>query len=160
MTIALSEYLRTTLQQGSEKMISLREELGLVQRYLDIEKIRLGSRLRVLMDIAEDAPGILLPPLLIQPLMENALRHGIGSLLEGGTISIKAEVRHPFLILEIENPFDASDTSTRSSGMGQQNVLQRLAVAYQNEAEMSISKTDGQYAVRLRIPCEHEMQTR
>ena len=158
MTIALSEYLRITLQQGSEKMIPLREELGLIQRYLDIEKIRLGSRLRVLMDIAEDATDVLLPPLLIQPLVENALRHGIGSLLEGGTIFIKAEVRHLFLVMEIDNPFDDAETPAHSSGMGQQNVRQRLAVAYQNEAEMTISQTDERYTVRLRIPCELSVQ--
>jgi len=90
MTIALSEYLRITLQQGSEKMIPLREELELIQRYLDIEKIRLGSRLRVLMDIAEDATGSFSSALNPAPCGECAASwHWLPA--RGRTISIKAK---------------------------------------------------------------------
>lgn len=152
MTVALSEYLRATLTQGSQDFVSLQDEGELVERYLSIEKIRLGNRLQVSIDISPATLQAQIPPLLLQPLVENSLRHGIASLIEGGMLTITAMMHNTDVIVEIKNPFDPSDRSARSRGMGQDNVRRRLAAAFPDLSHLSTAADERYYTVTLRFP--------
>src|SRR5687768_14975470 len=90
MCLLLAEFLRDTLRLGGSGQIPLGEELALAERYLAIEQVRLGDRLIVIRDATADAAACLVPPLLLQPLVENAVKHGVAQLVEGGTIRIAA----------------------------------------------------------------------
>src|ERR1700676_3380109 len=91
MCILLADFLRLTLGLGEKNIIPLAEELTLLHRFLAIEKVRFGSRLQITEDIAEDCQGLLIPPLLLQPLLENAVTHGIANLPEGGSVRLPAD---------------------------------------------------------------------
>ena len=94
MCLLLADFLRDTLRLASNRSISLGGEFALADRYLEIERVRLGSRLNVERKTDPEVAACLVPPLLLQPLVENAIVHGIGGLLDGGTIRIEARSRH------------------------------------------------------------------
>ncbi len=89
MCIRLSDFLRNTLGLGERESISWREELQLARTYLDVEQVRFGSRLRVEMNVDEACADCMVPPLVLQPLIENAVKHGIATLVDGGTIRVE-----------------------------------------------------------------------
>ena len=90
MCIHLSDFLRSTLSLGEKEMISFEEELALTQSYLKVEQIRFGSRLKVQQDVQPACGQCRVPPLLMQPLVENAIKHGIAGLVDGGVVSVEA----------------------------------------------------------------------
>ena len=101
MTNLLGDFLRTTLRSGSRASIPLREEIALARTYLEVERARFGERLSVRIDVVPEAFNASVPPLILQPLVENAVRHGISHLLEGGDVreddgSYVAEIELPF----------------------------------------------------------------
>src|SRR5947209_11844489 len=118
MCIRLSDFLRSTLSLGEKETISFAEELALIKTYLDVEKVRFGSRLRVEQNIEGDCQHCAVPPLVLQPLIENAIKHGIASLVNGGTIRLDARYDDGFLRLIIENEFDAETPAARKHGLG------------------------------------------
>ena len=107
MCLLLADFLRDTLRLGATERISLREELSIVQRYLAIEQVRLGSRLTIRCTASDEALATLIPPLILQPLVENAVLHGIARLLDGGTISIHGELQQSTLCVRVRNPVDS-----------------------------------------------------
>ncbi len=128
MCEGLGDFLRRTLQLGAREAVTLREELALVDRYLAIEQVRFGDRLRVDRAIDPEATGCLLPPLLLQPLVENAVKHGVAGRVEGGTVQLRAQYAAGQLVLTLENPVDDDEQPRPGSGMGLENVRRRLAV--------------------------------
>lgn len=153
----LSELFRAALNAGVEKH-PLQREFELCQHYLAIEQLRLGERLRVHWDVADAPQQLQLPPLLLQPLVENAVYHGIQPLPEGGLLSISARVDTGKLILRIENPMPLPSSegtfslSTKGHGMAQDNVRQRLHYAYRGEAHLELEQRAGYYAVIVILP--------
>ncbi len=154
MCILLAEFLRMTLGLGEKNMIPLGEELSLLHRFLAIEKVRFGVRLQMSEDIAEDCKAMLIPPLLLQPLVENAVTHGIANLPEGGCIRLVARSQDGRLSILVENTFDSESTPTRRNGLGLENVRRRLASRYAREANMRITTDEGQFRVNLSLPAE------
>lgn len=154
MCILLAEFLRMTLGLGEKAVIPLSEELDLLDRFLAVEKVRFGSRLKVEASIQEDSRTLLVPPLVLQPLVENAVIHGIANLPEGGKIRFVAEAQNGHLYLTVENTFDPDSTSTRRNGMGLANVRRRLEGRYSNEASMQVTAEAGQFRVQLSLPAE------
>ena len=106
MCIRLADFLRSTLGMGERDTVAWHEELNLAQTYLDVEQIRFGSRLQVEMQTAEDCRNCRVPPLLLQPLVENSIRHGIATLTEGGTIRVQSRLHDGQLRVTVENLFD------------------------------------------------------
>src|SRR5688572_18256939 len=104
MCLLLADFLRETLRLGAVTRISLADEFALADRFLAIEKIRLGSRLHVTRETDSGAGECLVPPLLLQPLVENAVVHGVSQLVEGGTIRIAARRAGSMLTITLENP--------------------------------------------------------
>ena len=113
-----------------------------------------ASRLRVETEIEESCTGCGVPALLLQPLVENAVKHGIAGLLEGGSIRLNARRSGGDVLITIENEFDPEAPSRRSMGMGLQHVRRRLQVRFGGEASFDARAAGGVYLVSLRFPCE------
>lgn len=156
MCVLLGEFLRMTLGLGEKAVIRLSEELDLLQKYLTIEKIRFGERLKTKEAIQEESKTCLLPPLLLQPLVENAIRHGIAGLPEGGEVRLTAERQNGRLEILVENSWDPDAPPRRSSGLGLRNVQQRLEARYGNEASVRVNAEGDLFRVGLSIPVESE----
>jgi len=130
MTVKLAEFLRLSLRYGALDTISLTQEISLTTHFLAIEKIRHGNRLQSPWKIDDAAADCRIAPLLLQPLVENAIRHGIDGLLGGGTIGINATRTGDQLHLCIENPVDAGALPKEGTGVGLDNVRRRIAGLY------------------------------
>jgi two-component system, LytTR family, sensor histidine kinase AlgZ len=138
-------------------LIPLRDELALLHAYLSVEQIRFSSRLKVEENTASGALDSLLPPLLLQPLVENAVRHGVAQLTEGGWIRI--EIRQPEpenLAIAIENNFDPEAPRRKGAGIGLRNVRQRLDASYGNRAKLDVRANHDRFIVSLNLPAEKE----
>src|SRR5229473_1480028 len=154
MCILLADFLRMTLGLGEKTLVPLREELELLQRFLAIEKVRFGERLQVDAHVEAQAQACLLPPLILQPLVENAIIHGIAGLPAGGTVRLAAECSGGQLHLSIENSVDPDATPSRKGGLGLANVRQRLETRYGKEASMKITAEEELFRVALSLPAE------
>lgn len=152
MCILLAEFLRMTLGLGEKSSVPLSEELSLLHRYLAIEKVRFGARLQMQEDIPEDSKSIQLPPLLLQPLVENAVTHGIANLPEGGMVRLSGQSRDGHVLLAIENTFDPDSAPIRRGGLGLKNVRNRLEARYGKDASMRVSSENGNFRVELSFP--------
>src|SRR5450432_1729255 len=130
MCILLAEFLRMTLGLGEKSSIPLSEELSLLHRFLAIEKVRFGARLRMTEEIQEECKNSLIPALLLQPLVENAVVHGVANLPEGGSVRLAAKSQDGRLFIVVENTFDPESTPTRRNGLGLENVRRRVESRY------------------------------
>jgi two-component system sensor histidine kinase AlgZ len=152
MCILLADFLRTTLRLGGKETITLEEELALVRSYLAIEKVRFGARVQLEEDVAKDAMQLPLPPLLLQPLVENAIRHGIANLPEGGVIRLSAEHKNNAVSILVENSFDPDSPSSLKTGLGLDNIRQRLSARYGDDANIAIQTEGNSFLVKLHLP--------
>lgn len=159
MCIELGAFLRGTLVLGRKSSHTVTDELAQSRRYLRVERARFGERLRVVEQISPECEDLQVPPLILQPLVENALKHGINGLINGGTITISAGCSGRCLTLAIENPFDTDAPQRRGAGVGLENVRRRLETDLGHEAEMKVSRIEsapgGQeplFRVELRLP--------
>jgi hypothetical protein len=153
MCLLLGEFLRNTLDVSARQRIPLADELALAERYLSIEQVRFGARLRIERRVDEEAAACLVPPLLLQPLVENAVTHGIARLLEGGLIRLDVSRQNGKLAIVIENPCDADASAARPGGMGLDNVRNRLDAMFGREARMDAQAAAGRFRVELELPC-------
>jgi two-component system sensor histidine kinase AlgZ len=154
MCIRLSEFLRYSLRLGERLSIPFGEELALAKTYLQVEQIRFGNRLRVIEDVDSACADCQVPPLLVQPLIENAIKHGIATLAEGGDISMKTRRERDAMSIAIENPFDPDAPPTPRSGFGLASVRNRLQARFGPAARLDIEVDDHRYRVLLSFPCQ------
>jgi two-component system sensor histidine kinase AlgZ len=154
MCILLAEFLRMTLGLGEKSSIPLSEELSLLHRFLAIEKVRFGSRLQMTEEVSDECKTMLIPPLLLQPLIENAVTHGIANLPDGGLVRLAADCQNGRLSILVENTFDAEATPSHRGGMGLENVRQRLEARYQKLASMRVTPNTTHFQVNLSLPAE------
>jgi two-component system, LytTR family, sensor histidine kinase AlgZ len=155
--VDLSELFRAALKAGDEP-ITLSEELDLAKGYLAIEQLRLGPRLKVVYHL-DDAPlNFRLPPLLLQPLVENAVYHGIQPRVDGGTVTVSAKVQRNRLTLSVHNPkAEAAAGAERGNGLAHANISARLRYAFpadatQHYAKLEIIETAHDYTAQLSLP--------
>jgi LytS/YehU family sensor histidine kinase len=153
MCLLLGEFLRKTLNLSALHRIPLADELALVDHFLDIEQVRFGARLQVTRDIDEAAQRCLVPPLILQPLVENAVAHGIAGLLEGGVITLSVERSGDQLAIAIENPCDPDQVGSSSHGVGLDNVRRRLDVTFGRAARLDIRREAARFRVHMDLPC-------
>jgi two-component system, LytTR family, sensor histidine kinase AlgZ len=157
MTLQLAGFFRQTLALEARRQVTLDAEMELVRRFLAIEQVRFGSRLAFEERVGDDARACLLPPMLLQPLVENAVKHGIGRMLEPGTIRVEAARAGSILRISVENDIDPQQGAPREgSGIGLANVRQRLAAAYGHEAGAHWSQAEGRFRVELSLPAENK----
>jgi two-component system sensor histidine kinase AlgZ len=155
MCLLLGDFLRGTLHLSSLERIPLGQELALVDQFLAIEQVRFGERLRLERSIAPEALTIAVPPLIVQPLAENALRHGVAQRLEGGTVSIEVRVEGEELLVAIENPIDGSPRPrTGRPAVGLDNVRRRLEAGYGRIGHLRVgADADGaRFRAEIRLP--------
>jgi LytS/YehU family sensor histidine kinase len=154
MCVLLSDFLRRSLGLGERKLVALQEELELARAYLAIEQIRFGARLKVDWLIAPETEPALLPTLLLQPLVENAIKHGIASLPEGGTLSIRSTLLEGHVVLAVSNPTDPDSPLPQGLGLGLKQVRQRLMGRFGNRSRFEAAVEDGTHRVTLVFPLE------
>ncbi len=157
MCIRLGDFLRNSLRLGECETIPLKEELALARSYLEVEQVRFGARLTVEARIEPGCEDCAVPALLLQPLVENAVKHGVAGLVEGGAIRLEARRRGAGVAILLENAFDPDSDPRGSLGLGLRNVRRRLSVRYGEEAEMEAGPSGDRYRVSLRLPCESPM---
>ena len=155
MVLNLSEIFRYFLQDD-RTFITFSEELRIVQAYLDIEGLRLGDRLETRLDVSEPATAVMIPSLLVQPLVENAVKHGVAARPGQGRVTLRAYVHEGLLTVTIEDTGagrSAENEDTRKgAGVGLRNVRRRLELAYGPKAKLEFSSTDHGTCVSVQIP--------
>jgi two-component system sensor histidine kinase AlgZ len=153
----LSELFRASLNDAGNQ-VKLQEELDLCERYVRIESLRLGDRLQLEWDIEEIPASVRIPLLTLQPLLENAIYHGIQPLPEGGTIRVRMWFDEECVYGQISNPLPKSSPGNQSQGnkMAINNIRSRLNVLYGNRAELTTSAEGGVYMTSLRYPIQQE----
>jgi two-component system, LytTR family, sensor kinase len=154
MIARLSDFLRLTLQTAGTPEIALADDLVFVRKYLDIQKLRFGERLRYTFDIGPDAAQAMVPALLLQPLVENAVRHGILARAGGGRLIVSARTLDGRLLLKVDDDGPGMRKATApSSGLGLSNTATRLTELYGNLAEFTVGRSEaGGVGVAIRIP--------
>jgi len=156
MCVLLGDFLRRTLGLGEKSAIPLEEELSLVRAFMAVEKIRFGARIQMEENIQKETLDIQIPPLLLQPLVENAVAHGIANLVEGGWIRLDAMCDSGNLSITIENNYDPDAPPRRRGGVGLANVRQRLFARYGERATFAAKTEAGRFRVAIVIPVELE----
>jgi LytS/YehU family sensor histidine kinase len=152
MAVQLADFFRKSLSIRNQEMITLAEELSLIDSFLAIEQVRFGDRLRIERSIEPEALACLIPPLLLQPLAENAVTHGIATLLDGGAIRVAASKLGERLIMQIENGYDPEARSKGSGGVGVANVRDRIALIWGDSARMDVTRDAGVHRVAIEVP--------
>ena len=154
MCLLLSDFLRSTLQLAEKEMIPLGQEMALAKTYLDVERVRFGDRLRVEQSLAASCGACTVPSLILQPLVENAVKHGVAGLVDGGWILVGARCGDGQLHIIVENDFDPEARPATRSGLGLANVRGRLLACYQNRARIATEVRDNRFCVDLELPCD------
>jgi LytS/YehU family sensor histidine kinase len=152
MTVQLAEFFRHTLGLRADRKVTLEQELQLVRHFVAIEQVRYGDRLRFETAIDPAAGQCLLAPMLLQPLVENAIKHGIGQMVEPGLVRIEATRAGSILRLRVENDVDPDGATGSGTGLGLVNVRQRLAADHGHEASAHWTRRDGRFIVDLALP--------
>ncbi|MFO7592617.1 MAG: histidine kinase, partial [Pseudomonadota bacterium] len=152
----LSDLFRASMRE-ERRRIPFSDEIALTRRYLHIEKLRLGERLKLEWDIDAIPQRALIPPLLLQPLVENAVYHGIEPYGQGGTIAVSGRVEGELMVVELTNPLPPEETPRKNGNqLALENIRERLAVHYRGQATMSAAENNGNYHVTLTLPLEVE----
>jgi len=158
MTLQLASFCRHSLALAAQRKVTLEQEMTLIRHFLAIEKVRFGERLVTEEALEKGALACLVPPMIIQPLVENAVKHGIGGLPEGGLVLVAAWRDRDSLRITVSNAVDpAAGSGTglgTDNGIGLANVRQRLACAYPNAASLTWKREDGTFAVDIVLPTQ------
>jgi two-component system, LytTR family, sensor kinase len=155
--VALADFLRYTLEQDPMKRVTLAQELDAINLYLEIEKLRFGPRLAVLYVVEEPASQALVPSLLLQPLIENALKYAVAPREQGGTIRVEGRVQQGMLQLTVrdDGPGIADQQGFgERCGVGIRNTRERLQVLYGDYSRMTVNNADPGLSVMLQFPVE------
>jgi len=158
----IGELLRTTLDDDASPEIPLSQELAFIEQYLAIEQTRLGDRLRVVTAISEETRAAIVPSMLLQPLVENAVRHGVAPLVEGGTIAIESTLHGNRLLIAIRNSGPRASQALAQNGdsfkgIGLTNTAARLKTFYGDNQRFSLRSPDvGGCEVTLELPFRTE----
>ncbi|MGH8686596.1 MAG: sensor histidine kinase [Burkholderiales bacterium] len=148
----LNDYLRATLASARRESNSLRDEFALLDNYLEVIAIRMGARLRFALALPAELAAVEVPPMLLQPLVENAVRHGIEPSVEGGTVTVAAREEGGKLVIEVADT-GAGVPAAPGAGVGLDNVRERLAAAFAGAARVEAgAKPSGGFVVTLTLP--------
>jgi hypothetical protein len=160
MTLELAAFFRKTLALAEQERIALSQEIALCQHFLAVEKIRFGDKLRVAMDVSQAAGSVLIPPMLLQPCVENAIKHGVRHLPDGGCVTLRAFVQEPWLYVTIENPVDpdalayADVEMAEGRGVGLANIRQRLSTVYGGQARIAWDLQQQRFSIEMVLPAQ------
>jgi two-component system sensor histidine kinase AlgZ len=151
MVLNLAEIFRYFLQ-SDKTFVPLDQEMQIVRAYLEVEQLRLGDRLQIDIQVEEAALEIPIPVLSIQPLVENAVKHGVAQSAEPGYIRIRGELRGEELRIVVENSGSGTPVETTGAGVGLENVRRRLEICYGPEATLHLDPGPQKTSAELSIP--------
>jgi signal transduction histidine kinase len=153
MTVELADFFRSSVAAGRQDLVPISEELKLVQAYLNIEQARYGKRLGVSLQAPDSLQDVLVPPLLLQPLIENAIKHGISHLLEGGNISITVMSDAGRIRISVKNPSDPDRTqSSKGTGFGLASVKDRIRAVSSDQGSLTIERKTTTFEAIVSLP--------
>jgi two-component system LytT family sensor kinase len=154
MIAGLSDFLRRILKDSHRQEVPLAEEMDFLQRYLDVQKVRFADRLHLCVDVPQELLVAQVPNLILQPMVENAVKHGIAKRAQGGTIRIRASRLNAMLTLSIFNdgPSLTADWETTGSGIGISNVRTRLRSLYGDSFDLRLQNQDNGVEVSVSVP--------
>jgi len=153
MVFQLSDFLRGTLHKDDQKLLDISDELEHLQLYLDIEKVRFGHRLNVKLEVDDNTAHAQLPAMIIQPLLENAIKYGLYDTTEQVDIDIKVSRVSKLLVIRIQNPFDAENIrKQKSSGFGLRSVERRLFLLYGRTDLLQTHSENNLFTSTISIP--------
>ena len=155
MVVKLSEFMRYALSRKDEQPVTLRSELENLLLYLDIEKVRFGDKLTTEEVIESDCLDFRIPVMLLQPLFENAVKHGVYESTGMVKITTKAKIIDGYIEIIISNNYNPAPSLRKGTGTGLANVARRMELFYGNKATMKTSKENGVYTVVLYMPAEY-----
>ena len=155
MITAFSEILRYSLDSSQHEKISLAQEIAIIRKYIGIAEIQLEERLDFRMAVADELLPAQVPPMVLQMLVENAIKHGLEQLPAGGTLTLDAALRDGKLMFEVANDAPAAGSGTPAGlGIGLRNIAQRLALLYGGRASLDVMPGPSRFTVRLGLPME------
>jgi len=145
MIVGLSEFLRRASEDSHRSQVTLAEEVEYLQRYLDIQKVRFGERLQVTVDIPAELLRAQVPNLLLQPLVENAIKHGISKRVAGGAVRVAGACQNGSLSLSVYNdgPHFPADWQAKRTGVGISNLRTRLRILHGTQSELQLRRVDA-----------------
>lgn len=152
MVQQLSSFLRGTLKQEENHFITLNEEIDYLKLYLDIEMVRFGHRLKTDFDMTEEALASVMPPLMLQPLMENAIKYGLYGVIGEVTIVLKARYIEPYLVVSLSNPYEKDQQIQDGTGFGLKSISRRLYLLFGRDDLFEIHQGEGYFEVIFRVP--------
>ena len=152
MIIKLSDFIRYSLAESERKMVPLKAELDYIRLYLDIEKVRFGDKLQPVFDLNEACLDKMLPNMILQPLYENAVKHGVYESMQPVEIHTSVSCSDLTLRISIVNTFDPECLGKKGKGLGHKNIVNRMKLIYQRDDLIRIEKKDNTFAVELLIP--------
>jgi two-component system LytT family sensor kinase len=149
----LSDFLRGTLKKDDQLLVPLNDELTHLNLYLDIEKVRFGHRLQTEVSCDERAKGAMLPSMLLQPIVENAIKFGLYDTTEAVVVSIRAEMDGSFLIMTVQNPYDPQTSRPKQgTGFGLRGVQRRLYLLFARNDLMETYANDNIFTTIIKVP--------
>ncbi|MCU7495923.1 MAG: histidine kinase [Ignavibacteria bacterium] len=152
MTIKLSEYMRATLSESEKQFHKLSEEIKNLRLYLDIEKVRFGNKFEYVEEFEDSCTGIMIPPMILQPLLENAIKYGVYESLEKVTIKLNCKKENNYLKITVENNYDEDSLSPSGEKIGIRNIKNRLSLIYRQDNLLVVENKRGIFKVNIFIP--------
>jgi sensor histidine kinase YesM len=152
MVVALSDFLRYTVLSTHQSMVSVESEVENARRYLAIEKLRFGDRLAYHFAVSPEALPAKMPSMMLQPLFENAVKHGVCESLQTVQVWTRVELRGGLVYAEVSNDFEPGAASKKGSGTGLKNIGERLRLLYGSAAAMQVRREKERFTVALQIP--------
>lgn len=152
MILKLADFLRYTLASNEKQQTTLKEELKNIRLYLEIEKIRFEDKFNFVEDVKDECWNIKVPNMILQPLFENAIKHAVYEAIDKVTLNLSARIINEFLEIKVENNFDGNSTSKSGTGIGLNNIKNRLELIYSRKDLISIINKDNLFSVTIYIP--------
>ncbi|MDX5321907.1 MAG: histidine kinase [Bacteroidota bacterium] len=156
MVLQLSDFFRGTLRRDENKFIPLEEELEYIRLYLEIEQVRFGHRLQAKVEVDPTLKSIPVPPLVLQPIMENAIKFGLYGTIGEVCICVNAEMDQGFLKIEISNPFDATSVQAEGTGFGLNAVKRRLYLLFARNDLLKTRIENDIFIAQIKFPITHD----
>jgi sensor histidine kinase YesM len=152
--VQMSDFLRYSVNYGKKEQVTLNDEINHIGNYLNIERERFGDRLQIEMTVADDIRNLPIIPLVLFPLIENCIKHGVSSTTEPSFIHVTIQRISNYLSIEVENSRDPMGTPPQSTGIGLQSLAKRLSASYGTGASLRTKATPQKFTVHVQIPLE------
>mgnify|MGYP005988899351 CR=1 FL=1 len=156
MVVRLSEFLRHSVIKNQKMFVSLKDEIDQINRYFAIEKIRFSSRLEYVLEHDEDIEDVEIPSMILQPLVENAIKHGLYGQVDRTEIKMSFKKEEGYLVFNMTNPFDPVALKKKGAGFGLDSIRKKLYLLYAENELLNAVARDKIYYTTLKIPLNHE----